>query len=265
MPLDPSTLDEIFEHWRKLAREGNYNKERIKGTTFEDLCRAFLEHDPVQKNLYELPIMTYKTWSKMEPRVTGKEKGIDLVAKMRDGGLCAIQCKFYAKGKTIPMSEITKFVSNASKKFFTHRILIDTTGVPLTQEAEDMLRDQDPPVSRIGYHDLIASPIDWVKYVQTKEVERKTKKKTPYPHQVEAIEKVVHGLQGEGSRGMMLMACGTGKTFTSLRIAEELAGEGGRVLYLVPSLALMSQTVREWAADTTLPPPIFWPYAVIAK
>ncbi len=46
------------------------------------------------------------------------------------------------------------------------------------------------------------------------------------------------------------MACGTGKTFTSLKIAETIAGKGKRVLFLVPSLALISQTIREWTEDT---------------
>ncbi|MEQ1274920.1 type ISP restriction/modification enzyme [Acinetobacter ursingii] len=45
---------------------------------------------------------------------------------------------------------------------------------------------------------------------------------------------------------------GTGKTFTSLRIAEELAGRGKNVLFLVPSLALLSQTLDEWTQDTMI-------------
>ena len=46
------------------------------------------------------------------------------------------------------------------------------------------------------------------------------------------------------------MACGTGKTFTALQIAEELADKGKHVLFMVPLLALMSQTVREWKNDS---------------
>ena len=45
----------------------------------------------------------------------------------------------------------------------------------------------------------------------------------------------------------MIMACGTGKTFTALRIAEEIAGIAGSVLYLVPSISLLSQAMREWS------------------
>ena len=41
------------------------------------------------------------------------------------------------------------------------------------------------------------------------------------------------------------------KTFVSLRIAEKIAGKGKMVLYMVPSLALMSQTIREWKNDAS--------------
>lgn len=60
----------------------------------------------------------------------------------------------------------------------------------------------------------------------------------------------------EADRGKLIMACGTGKTFTSLKISEDLVGKGGRVLFMVPSLALMAQTVREWTNDTDTPPPV---------
>ncbi|WP_375635098.1 MULTISPECIES: type ISP restriction/modification enzyme, partial [unclassified Bartonella] len=76
--------------------------------------------------------------------------------------------------------------------------------------------------------------------------------KEPRPHQEEAIKKVCEGLK-EADRGKLIMACGTGKTFTSLKIAETLAGKGKRVLFLVPSLALVSQTIREWTADAQVP------------
>jgi len=49
------------------------------------------------------------------------------------------------------------------------------------------------------------------------------------------------------------MACGTGKTFTSLRLAEQQAGKGKRVLFLVPSLSLLSQTLTEWTQQCEVP------------
>ena len=176
-----------------------------------------------------------------------------MVAKLRRSqGWCAIQCKFLAKGKTVSKAEVDSFLAASSRKYFSRRLVIDTTGKPWSKQAEETIRDQDPPVVRIGLHELNRSSIDWGVYVGDGTIANKVALKTPRPHQAKAIEKVVSGLQEAGSRGKLLMACGTGKTFTSLRIAEDLIGVRGRVLYLVPSLALMSQTVREWAADTRL-------------
>ena len=253
-----SSLDRILATWRDEATASGYSQERIKGTAFEKLCSVFLTHDPVQKAQYEAPI-SYAEWASNQG-LPEQDIGIDLVAKLRDTeGWCAIQCKFWARGKTLRKEDLDSFLALSSKKHFARRLIIDTTGKNWSKQAEDTIRDQAPPVVRVGLHDLRQSTIDWDTYVGAGKVEAKSPPKTPRPHQEEAIQKVVAGLQEPGSRGKLLMACGTGKTFASLRIAEDLVGTGGRILYLVPSLALMSQTVREWAADTRYP---FRAYAV---
>ncbi len=245
-------IDKILEGWRQQASEAGYNRERDKGTAFEDLCRAFLTHDPVQKDQYQTPL-GYADWAR-ERGLSEQDIGIDLVAKLRNtGGWCAVQCKFWAEDKTLQKKEIDSFLASSGRKEFTRRLVIDTTGKRWSKQAEDTIRSQSVPVTRLGLHDLRKSPIDWAKYIRVDQVVRKEPKKTPHPHQEEAIHSVLSGLSRPGSRGKLLMACGTGKTFTSLRIAEELIGTGGRVLYLVPSLALMSQTVREWSADARFP------------
>jgi len=245
------SLDSILAQWRERAATSKYSKERVKGTAFEELSRAYLTYDPIQCRLYEPP-MTYGEWATMMG-LPEDDTGVDLVAKIRDTGeWCAIQCKFYGEGKTLRKSDIDSFLADSSRKFFARRILFDTTGKELSPKLKITLHDQDPPLVRIGLHELRQSSIDWGIYVQQDTIVQQPPK-TPLPHQVEAIQKVVTGLASSGSRGKLLMACGTGKTFTSLRIAEDLVGVGGRILYLVPSLALMSQTVREWANDKQLP------------
>jgi predicted helicase len=49
------------------------------------------------------------------------------------------------------------------------------------------------------------------------------------------------------------MACGTGKTYTSLIVAQEMVKPGQTILFLVPSIALLSQTLRAWTADASVP------------
>ncbi len=252
------SLDRILSIWRDEAAASGYSQERIKGTAFEELCRVFLTHDSTQKMQYEPP-MTYAEWASSQG-LPEQDIGIDLVAKIRDTGVwCAIQCKLWAEGRTLQKRDLDSFLAASSKKYFARRLIIDTTGKAWSKQAGDTIRDQDPSVVRIGLHELRQSNIDWDTYVGAGKIEDKAPPKTPRPHQEDAIRKVVTGLQEPGSRGKLLMACGTGKTFTSLRIAEDLVGTGGRVLYLVPSLALMSQTVREWAVDTRL---AFRAYAV---
>ena len=245
-------IDKILERWQRQASEAGYNRERDKGTAFEDLCRAFLAHDPVQKGQYLTPLR-YAEWAR-ERGLPEQDIGIDLVAKLRNSeGWCAIQCKFWVKGKTLRKQDVDSFLASSGRKEFTRRLIIDTTGKRWSKQLEDTIRSQSVPVTRLGLHDLRESPIDWATYISVDQVVRKGPKKTPLPHQEEAIQRILSRLGIPGSRGKLLMACGTGKTFTSLRIAEDLIGAGGRVLYLVPSLALMSQTVREWSADARIP------------
>ncbi len=120
-----------------------------------------------------------------------------------------------------------------------------------TDNAEKSLSDQNPPVNVIGRNDLANSVIDWAKYLEYHQIERKPKKSLR-PHQQTALRQVVAGLQTT-DRGKLIMACGTGKTFTSLKIAETLAGNGKTVLFLVPSLALLQQTLTEWTQEAELP------------
>ncbi len=246
-PLD---LDDILNAWRREAKASGYSVERAKGRAFEDLCIVYMEHDPIQSTLFEAPV-PYAAWAREHGR-SEADLGIDLVAKVLDGdGWCAIQCKFWAEGKRLSKSSIDSFVAASGSEEFSRRILIDTAE-GWNRNAEAIARTQSVPVVRIGIGEMRKSPIKWGRYVRHGVVERRPRK-SPRPHQEEAILKAVNGLAEPGSRGKLIMACGTGKTFTSLRIAEKLGGPGGRVLYLVPSLALMSQTVREWAADATIP------------
>ena len=243
-------LIEALARWREEANSADANRLRDMGTAFEDLCLVFLRNDPTQQTQFS-DVWRYTEWARSQG-LSGKDTGIDLVAKLRDeDSYCAIQCKFYAKGRTIPKGAIDSFLSASGTKHFSRRLVIDTSGVPWTKTGEATARSQEKAVSRLGLDKFLESPIEWSQYLRDSEVNLGPAK-TPRPHQEEAIEKVLVGLADEGTRGKLIMACGTGKTYTSLRIAEDLVGRGGRVLYLVPSLALMSQTVREWAADARI-------------
>ncbi|WP_345117491.1 type ISP restriction/modification enzyme, partial [Bartonella jaculi] len=136
---------------------------------------------------------------------------------------------------------------------FTRRILVDSTESNWSDNANNTCDGQEVRIQQINLFDLENSQIDWGAYKERGQaVLKEQPKKKLLDHQIEALERVCEGLQ-EADRGKLIMACGTGKTFTSLKIAETIAGKGKRVLFLVPSLALMSQTIREWTIDTEIP------------
>lgn len=191
-----------------------------------------------------------------------RDTGIDLVALDREtGGHCAIQCKFYEPHHTVQKSDIDSFFTASGKGGFTRRVIISTTD-KWSVHAEAALADQQIPVSRIGLADIAASPVRWHLPADGRPIETTLRaRKSPLKHQRKAIDEVMAGF-AEHPRGKLIMACGTGKTFTSLKIAERLhrdraadgLGEHTSVLFLVPSIALLSQSLREWSyeAEVTL-------------
>ena len=223
--------------------------EREKGTYFEELICVYLRNEPTYADLYSDIWMLADVPA--EFGISTNDTGIDLVARTRGTGeFHAIQCKFYAEDHCIQKSDIDSFFTASGQKPFTHRIIVTTTN-EWTEHAEAALFNQQPPVTRIDLHDLETSQIDWSKY-QPDAAPILKPKFDPRPHQQKAIKSVLLGLKGE-DRGKLIMACGTGKTFTSLKIAEEIAGSDKRVLFLVPSLALLSQTLTEWTQQSKTP------------
>jgi len=217
-----------------------------KGEYFEKLVKVFLENDSLQGQNYD-KVWLFKDWAK-EQGYQEKDTGIDLVARHSDGsGFCAIQCKFYASDHSIKKADIDSFVSAASTRDFVSLVIVDTTIKDFSANLKNMLDSLDKDWHRIALLDLEKSRIEWASYFRDETITLIEKKKLR-DHQKDALEAVRVGLENE-DRGKLIMACGTGKTFTSLKIAEELGGEGKLILYMVPSLALMSQTVREWKND----------------
>ncbi len=220
-----------------------------KGSKLERLIAQYLRTEPVYADQFS-DVWLWQDW----PERAGKhDTGIDIVAVDRlTGGNIAIQCKFFDPSSTISKPDIDTFLSASGKEGFTQRIIVSTTD-RWNAHAEDAIQGQQIPVRRMGLADLEASSIDWDAFDwAAPEVLPSTGKKTLRPHQIAAIEDVRRGLVA-ADRGKLIMACGTGKTFTSLRLAEQLVGAGGNVLFLVPSISLLSQTLREWAAEAEVP------------
>ncbi|GGE60433.1 putative helicase [Paenalcaligenes hominis] len=239
-----SPLHTLLNSFRQTAMT-----EREKGTYFEELILTYLRNEARYKDLYS-DVWTYSEWAALQG-IDQRDTGIDLVAKRWDtGDYHAIQCKFYAEDYKVKRSDIDSFFTASGQRPFTHRIIITTTN-NWTEHAEDALRDQQLSINKITLNDLENSQIDWSQY-QVGQAPVFKPKKELRPHQKNALEAVREGLK-QADRDKLIMACGTGKTFTSLKIAEQLAGAGGRVLFLVPSLSLLSQTLTEWTQESEVP------------
>ena len=240
--MQDTLLNDLLEKYRASSRD-----TREKGDYFERLVKVFLEHDDTQKQFFSA-VWTYPEWAKQKGWST-TDTGIDLVAELSDGtGYAAIQCKFYAPGHRIQKPDLDTFISASANDVFTRLIIVDTTRKEFGRNAQETLDNLSKEWNRISITDLETSRIDWSKFIRTGTVSLASKKELR-SHQQDALDAVVSGLH-EADRGKLVMACGTGKTFTALRIAETMAGPGKLVLFMVPSLALMSQTVREWKGDS---------------
>ncbi|WP_297505265.1 DEAD/DEAH box helicase family protein, partial [Ferrovum sp.] len=240
-----SALSSLLDAYRTIAQT-----QREKGTYFEDLIVCYLKNEPKYRDLYET-VWTYADWARLQG-INAQDAGIDLVARVRGTGeFHAIQCKLYAADHLLRRDDIDRFITASGKTAFTHRLLFSTC-LQWTQHAEEAIENQTIPVSRVDLYDLETSVIDWSQY-QPNQSASLRHKKSLMPHQKGAVRAVLAGLQ-TADRGKLIMACGTGKTFTSLKIAESLAGSGSQVLFLVPSLALLSQSLTEWTqeADVTI-------------
>jgi predicted helicase len=239
-----SALNKLLENYRNTSKT-----EREKGNYFEELTVTYFKNEPTYKDLYS-DVWLYSDWA-AEQGIDGRDTGIDLVAKTNGTNeYHAIQCKCYAEDYRIQKSDIDSFFTASGKKPFTHRLIVTTT-TKWSVHAEDAMADQHTPVSKIDLDDLENSQIDWSKY-ESHQTPVLKKKFDPKPHQKTAIDNVIREFK-TAERGKLIMACGTGKTFTSLRLAEEQAGKGKRVLFLVPSLSLLSQTLTEWTQQSEIP------------
>ncbi len=237
------TIHTILAQFREEA-----TSNRDLGDRFERLIARYLELDPLYAERFSRVWM----WNEFPLKGHVGDVGIDLVAQERaTGEYCAIQCKFYLPDHTLAKEDIDSFFTAAGKAQFTSCMIVSTTD-KWGKNAEQALSNQSKPVTRLRVQDLDQSPVDWSKFSLTRPQALGLRpRKTLREHQTAALENVVAGFATH-DRGKLIMACGSGKTFTALKIAERLAPHG-HVLFLVPSLSLLSQSLREWTAETALP------------
>ena len=237
-------IAEALHEITRLVAEGP-GTTTAKGFAFERLIKQALKTHPGEYGPHRFEEVWL--WSEWPGNEGEHDHGIDLVARQTErygGGLCAIQCKFYDPDGTVSYTDVTKFLA-ASESGFTDRIFVATCQI--AANGEKVIAKAQPPCQVLMATDMDDWVDDWRLFVEHPELlELTAVKHEPRPDQLEALDKIEHGLT-EADRGKLILPCGTGKSVVALWTAERLVGAGGRVVYFVPSLALMGQTMREWA------------------
>lgn len=245
--------ESAFEALLESIKQASNNIKRDAGTRFETLIKDWLTQDQSYCDLFS-KVETFEEWASSHPELeqSGKDIGIDLVATLEDDpdAFAAIQCKFYDKDAVVPKSGVDSFIAASNRDYFKQRYII-TTNENWSENALTEMQNVTPPIQLVRRSMLASSRINWSVYLNTGKVVQQ-KKRTPRKYQEEAIQRVIEGFK-TNNRGKLIMACGTGKTFTSMKIAEKMEGNNGFVMFLVPSLALLSQTLTDWKRQCAVP------------
>ena len=238
LPLQHQELpaSQVLERIRAESRDTDE-----LGGWFEQLVCKLVSEMP-QFDVAEAHL--WQEWADKEqymPGVGDKDIGVDAVARLNTGQWVAVQCKCYSTNK-VNLKDIEKFLGGSQHELFDLRWLVSTS--PLGPNAITASKDANPQIAHINFWEHMAD--------QPVSIEAaKRPIQDPWPEQQEAIDKVVKDFE-TADRGKLIMACGTGKTFTSERIAEHILGGGtGHILFAAPSIALVSQARREWLRQTT--------------
>jgi len=232
--------------------------EKEKGTDFERLMKLWFLTDSRYANLQQVWL-----WEEFPARKDfgGKDLGIDLVARTETGDYWAIQCKCYDEDAPISKGSVDSFLANASRTFldpetfqtreFSNLLWVQTTRKRWGANAEAAIQGLSKPFNRISLYDLEISAVDWEKLKAGLYGDNaKLPGKQPRPHQLVAMSRAYeYYVEQRNERGKLIMACGTGKTYTSLKIMEQMTDKNAFVLFLVPSIALLGQTLNAWMAD----------------
>jgi superfamily II DNA or RNA helicase len=164
---------------------------------------------------------------------------VDIVAETHDGRLWAVQAKCWSPEAVLPKGEIDKFLAGSGNRFDFLLLIASTRD--LSRNAVTALEGRG--ANWLTYGDLSEYPVSWPS-ADGDFAPPRPSPLIPRVHQSEAVERIATSLRSE-DRGQVIMPCGTGKTLVGLWTAERLRAR--TVLVLLPSLSLLSQTLREWA------------------
>ena len=227
-----------------------------QGNYFERFTQLFLQTSPINrtqfKNIWwnkknELPESV-----RQELNMPRGDEGIDLIAETREGEYCSIQAKFRTDtDRAFTSSDLDRFIKNSFRisKNISFALFLNTSKKPI-KKVEQLGDD----VKEIGLQDFLdIDKAQWKNIINICNGNKleAPKQRTPNPkHQKKAIDDSYdHFVKKKNKRGKLIMPCGTGKTLTAFWIAEKLKSK--TIIVSVPSIALVKQTLKDWAIEFT--------------
>lgn len=226
------------------ARTGKLADTVEMGDALEILVEALLHLDKVLNAKDVWVVGSIPSHIRKALNLPNDSKGIDGVYKDQVGNYIPYQVKYRTDMDTLPYGEISPFLGITEKSLQDRMIF--TNARKLSVDVANRIGVRSFRADK--FHELTEADFRGIHAWLTDKKVEPFKRWDPLPHQREAIEKITAGLK-EADRTTAVMACGTGKTLVALWAAE--AQDPKTVLVLVPSLALLSQTLPDWCKQTS--------------
>jgi len=213
------------------------------GDAFEVFAEAYFFTQKIEQaeEIYPFKAIPNSIKESLSLGTNQQDMGVDGVYKTASGTFNAYQAKFRTVRPSLTWSEISTFMGLTDN--VNQRVLFTNCN-----DMPSVIND------RTGFHCIRGNDLDRLnkndfktilKWLQSGEVE--VERKSPLPHQDEAINDILTALKDE-DRATALMACGTGKTLIALWVSEQMDCQN--ILVLLPSLTLVRQTLHEWLKET---------------
>jgi superfamily II DNA or RNA helicase len=253
MPLHPKAREfaksglfagvKSFEELEKRIAAITENKG--KGDAFEVFAEAYLVTQRRHEIGHVWPLDAAPMDLLKKLKLPLKDYGVDGVTRTALGGHQVYQVKFRSGRTPLTWEELSTFMGLSDSPEIQSKVVITNCDeLPaVINERHNFYCIRGSDLDRLTAEDFRAIE-DWVS-----EAAITLSKSTPFPHQQEAMDAIVPALKSE-DRVSAIMACGTGKTLTALWTTEQLGAS--KVLVLLPSLALLRQTLHEWLKETNL-------------
>lgn len=227
---------ETFIDFHNALKTDNFNNKQ-KGDLFEMYCLSYFQ------KVYKDQIHQISLWDDWKYNQGEKDNGIDIVLETNEGEFWSIQCKYHSdETGQETLSNVSTFFAASNVKYgdkIFSKLILCTVSISCSKSLQDIAGNFNKDVSILTHNHFSGYGFD----TSSNQIIVKTQNLRSY--QKEALENIQKAfVEEKETKGILVMACGTGKTFTSLKLVESL--DVKFVLFLVPTIALIEQVAKEY-------------------